>query len=78
MLGGGRNTTLLPPFVGLGGKVPPVLPFLCLRFERLVVVRVNGGGISDSLGRDGDGDHCVGDGGSHCLSYVRDKDPEDI
>ena len=52
MLDNGRNTILSLPFGNLSGEVSPVLPFLCLRFERLVVVRVDGSGISDSLGCD--------------------------
>ena len=78
MLDGGRNTILLPPFGGLSGEVPRLLPFLCLRFERLVLVRVDGGGISDGLGSDRDGDLCVGNGGCNSLSYGSDKAPEDI
>ena len=78
MINGGRNTIFLTPFVGIIGEVPLVLPFLCLRFERLIVVQVYGGGIIDGLGRDGDGDCCIGNGGRHHLSYVCDKAPEDI
>ena len=77
MLDSGRNTILLPHFGSLSGEVPPVLPFLCLCFKRLVVVRVDGGGIID-LGRDRDRDHFVGNDSCHCLSYVRDEAPEDI
>ena len=58
--------------------MPLVLPSLRLRFERLVVVRVDGGGISDGHGRDGDGDCCVGNGGRHHLSYGGEEAPEDI
>ena len=78
MIDSGGNKILFPPFGGLSGEVPPVLPFLCLHFERIFVVYVDGGGISDGIGSDTDGDHCVGDSGRHHLSYVRDKAPEHI
>ena len=78
MLDGGGNAILFPPFDGLSVKVPPVLPFFRLHSEQLVVVQVDGVGISDGIGCDGDGDRCVGNGGRHFLSYGRGKDPEYI
>ena len=78
MLDSGGNTILLPPFGSLSGEVPPVLPIPRLRFEQLVVVRVYDKRISDGIGRDGDGDRCVGDGGHHHLSYGPHEAPEDI
>ena len=78
MLDNGINKILFPPSGGLSGEVPPVLPFLRLCFGLLVVVHVNDGEISDGLGSDRDGDRCVEDGGSHCLSYIHNEAPEDI
>ena len=78
MLNGDKNTIIFPPFGGLSDEVTLLLPFLCLCIERLVVVRVDVEGISDGLGRDGDVDCCVGDGGCHLLSYSRGDNPEDI
>ena len=75
MLNSGGNTSLFPPFGSLSGEVSPVLPFDCIFFEQLVVVQVDGGGIGDCLGRNGDRDCCVGDSGRHRLSYGHDKDP---
>ena len=63
MLDGGGNTIHFQPFGGLSGEVPPVFPFLHLRFEQILVVQVDGRGISDSLGRDRDGDCFIGNGG---------------
>ena len=77
MLDNGGNTIPLPPLGGLSDEVPPVLPFFFF-VERLVVVQVNDGEISDGLGCDGDRDRCIGDGGRHRLSYGRDEAPEDI
>ena len=78
MLDCGRNIILFSPFGGLSDEVPPVFPFLRLCFERLVVVRVSGGGISDDLGRDRDGGCCVGYGSHLHLSYCHDEAPEEI
>ena len=78
VLNSGGNNILLPPFNSLGGMLPLVLPFLRLHFERLFVVRVNCGGISDGLGSVGDGECSVGYGGPNCLSFGRDEAPEDI
>ena len=75
MLDSDRNTILLKPFGVLSSKVPPVLPFICLSFEQLIVVRVDCRGISDDIGRDGDRERCVG--GHHLLDYGRDEAPED-
>ena len=58
--------------------MPPLLPFLRLHFKLIVDVQVNGGGNSDSLGYDGDGDRCVDNGISHSLSCGRDEAPEEI
>ena len=58
--------------------MPLVLTFLRIRFEQLIVVWVNVGGISDGLGRDGYGERCVGNGGRHHLNYGRYEAPEDI
>ena len=78
VLGGGINTILFPLFGGRSGQVPQVLPFFRLCFEWIVVLRVNGGGIGDPLGSDGDRDRCVGNNVCPCLGYVRDEAPEDV
>ena len=54
VLDDGGYSILFPPFGGLGDEVPPLLPFLRLYLERFVVIQVDGGGICDGLGRDGD------------------------
>ena len=55
--------------------MPPVLPFLCLCLERLVIVWANGVGIHDGLGRDNDMDRYIGYGGRHCLGHGIDEAP---
>ena len=78
VLNGGGNTNFILPFGSHSGEVPPVLPFLCLCFERLVVLQVDSMEISDGLGREGNMKRCVGSGGRHHLVYGCDKAPEDI
>ena len=65
MFNGGGNSILFSPFGGLIDEVPPLIPFLCINLERLVVVRVYYGGLCDGLGSDSDRDRCVGNGGCH-------------
>ena len=78
VLNSGRNTIFSPPFGGLSGELPLVLPFLHIRFKRLVLVQVDCRGISNVLGGEGERDHSVGDGCCNFLNYGHDKSPKYI
>ena len=51
MLGAGGDSVLFPPFGRLGDEMPPIIPLLHLCLEKFIVLRVDGGGICDGLGR---------------------------